>query len=200
MSKQPNLNRYFGGSFSLGNASMQRFTGDVNLPLARLGLGERTAFRMNFLVHDAGVSGRNVVENERWGFAPSLMFGSGSSTRLTLSYYRIRQDNMPDYGIPWVTATQNVLSAYRDQPAPVPRETFYGLKSRDTERMGSGHGDSPVRARLQRWRYFSQPVPVRAIDAKFDHYGAALCQQRHAGDQPQRAFLDHRRRHLGQPG
>jgi catecholate siderophore receptor len=137
VSKQPNLNRYFGGSVSLGNASMQRFTGDVNLPLARLGLGERTAFRMNFLVHDAGVSGRDVVENERRGFAPALIFGSGSSTRLTLSYYRIRQDNMPDYGIPWVTATQNVLSAYRDQPAPVPRESFYGLKSRDSEKMGS---------------------------------------------------------------
>jgi catecholate siderophore receptor len=30
-----------------------------------------------------------------------------------------------------------VLAAYRDQPAPVPRENFYGLMSRDFERMNS---------------------------------------------------------------
>jgi catecholate siderophore receptor len=121
----------------LGSADTKRFTADVNLPLARLGLGEHTAFRMNVLAHDAGVPGRDVVESERRGFAPSLMFGSGRPTRLSLNYFRMRQDNIPDYGIPWVTATQNVLAEYRDQPAPVPRESFYGLRSRDTEKMGS---------------------------------------------------------------
>jgi catecholate siderophore receptor len=140
ISKQPNLNRYVGGSLSLGNASMQRFTADVNLPLARLGMGERTAFRMNVLAHDAGVPGRDVVESERRGFAPSLLFGSGKPTRLSLNYFRLRQDNVPDYGIPWVTATHNVLADLRDQPAPVPRDSFYGLRSRDTERMGSDMG------------------------------------------------------------
>ena len=30
-------------------------------------------------------------------------------------------------------ATNNALAAYRDQPAPVPRETFYGFRNRDTE-------------------------------------------------------------------
>ncbi len=84
VSKLPDLNCYIGASMSLGNASMQRFTADVNLPLARLGFGERTAFRMNLLAHDAGVSGRDVVENERRGLAPSLLFGSGTPSRLTL--------------------------------------------------------------------------------------------------------------------
>jgi catecholate siderophore receptor len=65
------------------------------------------------------------------------MLGAGWPTRFTLGYFRLQQDNIPDYGIPWVTATHNVLAAYRDQPAPVPRESFYGLRSRDTERMGS---------------------------------------------------------------
>ncbi|MCZ2080186.1 MAG: TonB-dependent siderophore receptor [Bryobacterales bacterium] len=137
VSKAPNLNRFIGGSLSLGNASIQRFTTDVNLPLARLGLGERTAFRMNFLEHDAGVPGRDAVESERRGIAPSLLFGGGTPTRLTLGYYRLHQNNIPDYGIPWVTATQNALADYRNQPAPVPRDTFYGLKSRDREKMGS---------------------------------------------------------------
>ena len=39
--------------------------------------------------------------------------------------------------MPWVTATQNVLADFRNQPAPAPRDTFYGMKSRDKEDMGS---------------------------------------------------------------
>jgi catecholate siderophore receptor len=49
----------------------------------------------------------------------------------------MEQRNIPDYGIPWVTGIHNVLSAYRDKPAPVSRESFYGLTSRDREVMKS---------------------------------------------------------------
>ena len=140
VSKQPNLNRYIGGSVMLGNASMQRLTGDINAPLEKLGLGERTAFRMNLLYHDAEVPGRDVTESHRTGLAPSILFGSGTPTRLTLNYFRMRQDNLPDYGIPWVPASNNALAEYRDRPAPVPRETFYGLRSRDFEKIGSNLG------------------------------------------------------------
>jgi catecholate siderophore receptor len=135
VTKQPSLSRRLGGSVSLGSAGNRRATGDINLPLA-----PRTAFRMNFLAHHAGVPGRDVVESERQGYAPSLLLGGGGPTRLTFSYFRLRQDNTPDYGIPWVTATHNVLAAYRDQPAPVPRESFYGLRSRDRENTGSDMG------------------------------------------------------------
>ncbi len=132
-SKSPSMNRILGGSVAFGNAGTWRGALDLNTSLARLGLGERTAFRLNLLTHNAGVAGRNVVENNRWGVAPSLAFGLGTPTRLTLSYYKLRQDNISDYGIPWVTATSNSLAAYRDQPAPVPRETFYGFRDRDRE-------------------------------------------------------------------
>lgn len=137
VTKTPNLNRYFGGSATFGTTDTKRGTIDVNLPLGRIGLGERTAFRLNGLAYDAGVAGRDVVNNNRWGVAPSLAMGLGTPTRLTLSYYKLKQDNIPDYGIPWVPATNNALADYRDRPAPVPRETFYGLRSRDYERMNS---------------------------------------------------------------
>jgi catecholate siderophore receptor len=133
ISKGPNMARYVGGSFSLGNADMRRANIDINAPLQRLGMGERTAFRLNALIHDAGVPGRNAVTNNRWGLAPSLAFGLGSPTRLTLGYYKLKQDNVSDYGIPWVPATNNALVDFRDKPAPVPRDTFYGLANRDRE-------------------------------------------------------------------
>jgi len=140
ISKSPGLGRILGGSFAAGNADTRRGTVDLNAPLSRLGLGERTALRFTGLVHNSGVAGRNVVRNDRWGLAPSLAFGLGTPTRVTLSYYKLKQDNISDYGIPWVPATNNALAAFRDRPAPVPRETFYGFQDRDREILNQDTG------------------------------------------------------------
>ena len=137
VSKSPSLDPLYGFTLNLGTDRTRRFTGDLNLPLERLGLGKRTAFRLNFVAHESGVAGRDVVENQRWGVAPSLAFGVGTQTRLTLSYFKLRQDNISDYGIPWVPNTNNALVEFRDKPVPVPRDTFYGLKSRDAEKLNS---------------------------------------------------------------
>ncbi|MGC2236985.1 MAG: TonB-dependent siderophore receptor [Pyrinomonadaceae bacterium] len=120
---------------NLGNAKTARFTGDVNLPLERLGLGERTAFRLNFMKHDSRFPGREIIENDRWGVAPTLTFGLGAKSFFTLGYFHLDQKNTSDYGIPWVPATNNALIAYRDRPAPVSRDTFYGFKDRDFEKL-----------------------------------------------------------------
>ena len=132
MSKGPTVNRFFAGTLSGGSDATKRFTGDVNLPIK-----DRTAFRLNLMAHDSGVAGRDLVENQRWGVAPSILFGLGTRTRLTLSYYYVGQDNISDYGIPWVPATNNALSEFRDKPAPVPRDTFYGFRYRDYEHLRS---------------------------------------------------------------
>src|SRR5262245_16433353 len=132
VSKAPTVNRFFAGTISGGSDATKRFTGDLNLPIT-----DRTALRLNILAHDSGVAGRDVVNNQRWGIAPSFMFGLGTRTRLTLSYYYLGQDNISDYGIPWVPATSVALQQYRDQPAPVPRNTFYGFRDRDHENLRS---------------------------------------------------------------
>ncbi|HEX8129119.1 MAG TPA: TonB-dependent siderophore receptor [Pyrinomonadaceae bacterium] len=132
VSKSPALSRFFGGTFNGGTDRMKRGTADFNLPLTN-----RIAFRLNLMAHDSKVAGREAVANERWGIAPSLTFGLGTQTRLTLNYLRISQDNISDYGIPWVPATNNVLVGFRDRPAPVPRDTFYGFRSRDFEKLSS---------------------------------------------------------------
>ncbi|HKQ89071.1 MAG TPA: TonB-dependent siderophore receptor [Blastocatellia bacterium] len=132
VSKAPTVNRFFGGTISGGSDATKRFTGDVNLPIK-----DRMAFRLNLLAHDSGVAGRDVVENQRWGLAPSFMYGLGTRTRMTFSYFYLEQDNISDYGIPWVPATNNALPEFRDQPAPVPRDTFYGFRDRDYEHLRS---------------------------------------------------------------
>lgn len=136
-SKAPGIRPAYGFTLDLGTDETKRATADLNFPLARLGLGDGTAFRLNLLAHDAGVAGRDVVENERWGVAPSVAFGIGRPTRLTLGYFHLQQENISDYGIPWVPATNNALAEFRDRPAPVPRDTFYGFRTRDREALRS---------------------------------------------------------------
>ena len=132
LNKTPGLRRSFGGTLDFGTDHTRRATADINVPI-----GDSVAFRVNLLAHHSGVAGRDVVEFERWGVAPSLTFGLGKPTRATISYYKLKQDNLSDYGIPWVPATNNVLVEFRDRPAPVPRNTFYGLRNRDFEKLNS---------------------------------------------------------------
>lgn len=132
VSKTPNMTESYAGSVSLGNADSRRTTLDINQPVD--GLGEHTAFRLNAMWTDTGVPGRPVVHGERWGIAPSLAFGVGTSTRLSLSYFHLNQDNVPEYGLPWVPANTNPqLEAYSNGMPPVDQHNFYGLRSRDYE-------------------------------------------------------------------
>jgi catecholate siderophore receptor len=137
VSKAPRLNSFYDFTANFGTDRTKRVTADLNVPLGAIGWGSGTAFRMNFVAHESEVAGRDVVENQRWGIAPSLALGLGTPTRLTLNYFKLDQDNISDYGIPWVPATHNVLREFRDQPAPVPRDTFYGFEDRDYEDLTS---------------------------------------------------------------
>lgn len=139
LNKAPNLKRSFGGNVDLGTDRTRRFTSDLNVPFT-----DSLAFRLNLLSHHSQAPGRDVVNFNRWGVAPSITWGSGTPTRVTLSYYKLKQDNLSDYGIPWVPLANNALVEFRDKPAPVPRETFYGLKSRDFERLDSDLGTFKV--------------------------------------------------------
>ena len=132
INKTPGLRRSFGGTLDFGTDRTRRATADINIPLH-----DSVAFRLNLLAHHSGVAGRDVVNFDRWGVAPSITFGLGKPTRFTASYYKLKQDNISDYGIPWVPVTNNALVAFRDRPAPVPRNTFYGLRNRDFEKLDS---------------------------------------------------------------
>ena len=126
--KTPHLGATRSLSLGLGSSDYKRGTLDVNQPM-----GDTAAFRLNAMWNDADTPGRDAVTSQRWGIAPSLAFGIGTPTRVTLDYAHLDQDNLPDYGIPWVPNTNVPLRAYADQPPPVDFGNFYGLTSRDYE-------------------------------------------------------------------
>jgi catecholate siderophore receptor len=112
-SKQPVDRSFINGSLVFGSDATRRITADINEPL-----GKETAFRLNLMGVDQGISGRDIAQNRRFGVAPSLAFGLGTATRLTLSYLHEQADDTPDYGIPWLF----------NGPAPVERSNYYGFE------------------------------------------------------------------------
>lgn len=136
-SKQPEARSFVGGALGIGAPSFIRATGDLNIAGADLGVGGGTALRVNALYHEADTPGRDHVETKRIGFAPSVAVGLGGATRAILSLTHLRQNNVPDYGIPFVPATNLPLADVADQPAPVDYNSYYGLLERDRERLKS---------------------------------------------------------------
>jgi catecholate siderophore receptor len=127
--KVPHLGSSSAATFSYGNGDRGRLTADLNF--ASSGSSEswwgKSAFRLNTLWQDGGVPGRDEVEQQSRAVAPSLAFGLGTPTRLTASAQILRQESMPDYGIPGAAWQEEPLTPTTIQtPAPVDQANFYG--------------------------------------------------------------------------
>lgn len=156
-SKTPTLDPFYRGDIGGGTDNFFRTTLDINVPLwanggdpavtptgkdavsgknpapaAASSAQSGAAFRLNAMYHDQDIPGRDYVNNQRWGIAPSVTFGIGTPTRFTLNYMHLDQDNVPDYGIPWVSRTSTNPVLPPGIP-PVPFSNFYGLLTRDYE-------------------------------------------------------------------
>jgi catecholate siderophore receptor len=129
VSKAPQTRASYGGTIDAGTAAFERSTADINQPLGH----ESAALRVNAMWTDGGVPRRDVAENQSWAVAPSLGLGLMSRMRVTLSYLHLDQNNMPDYGLPWVPAANVPLSEYAGGQPPVANSNFYGLRARDYE-------------------------------------------------------------------
>lgn len=113
LSKTARLRSANGLTLMGGTDHTRRLTGDFNSAL-----GEHSAFRVNVLSHASNVAGRDVAQDRRTGFAPTLSFGLRTPTVVTVSYLHQAENNVPDYGLPW----------FFDRPADVDRSNYYGFK------------------------------------------------------------------------
>ncbi|HEX4198177.1 MAG TPA: TonB-dependent siderophore receptor [Caulobacteraceae bacterium] len=82
-------------------------------------IGQSAAFRLNAMGESSGVADRDDVRNRHWGVAPEVSLGLGQPTALTLAYYHLSENDVPDSGVPFVNGA----------PARVNRDNFYGLTS-----------------------------------------------------------------------
>src|ERR1700735_3763098 len=125
ISKQPLLTTLAASGVSAGQADWWRGTADFNLPLS-----DTAAARLTVMDQRNGVVQRDQVLYRRYGVAPTLAFGIGTPTRLTLSYFKEEENNIPDYGIPFIDGA----------PADVNRSNYYGLVNYDRTRTNTNIG------------------------------------------------------------
>lgn len=124
------------GSVSLGWPFSKRATGDANYAIS-----DRAAIRLNVLVEDSDVAGRDEVTMSSLGFAPSMMLELGDRTSATFSYYHLQTDDMPDYGHPYDPST--------GKPVDVDRNNFYGLTNRDFQKTQVDAGTVELEHRFE---------------------------------------------------
>lgn len=126
VSKTPKQRDFAELGASLGTDNYRRLTLDANQSLK--GVGVDSAARINLMAHENDVPGRNDIDRQRFGIAPSVTIGLSEQTRATLSYFHQQDDNLPDYGLP--ARDGKVL-------AGVDRDNYYGWRNLDEEKIQS---------------------------------------------------------------
>ncbi len=109
----------------VGTDSYLRATVDSNILI-----GSDVGVRINAMVHQNDVPGRDVEKYERWGIAPSVTFGLGSKTQFTIALFHQEDENTPRYGVPYASG------AFLNGPLPgVDPSNYYGYRNLDTQEI-----------------------------------------------------------------
>jgi len=116
VSKTPELHPIEDFALTGGTNAEARATTDVNLVI-----DDVSAFRVNLMGQRNNVAGRNFTRTQKWGIAPTYAHGIGTDTDWSLKYLHQQEDDIPDYGIPFLFGA----------PAPVSHRAYYGLPSDD---------------------------------------------------------------------
>jgi catecholate siderophore receptor len=121
-SKTPVLDDFITLHGELGLGPHARTTADINQKI-----GDTTALRLNLMYTDTEPVDRDGPESKRWGIAPSIGFGLGTDTSLTVAYFHQEDNRVPDYGIPVVpNSVTGGIASPQSGPADVDSANWYG--------------------------------------------------------------------------
>ncbi|MCC6991957.1 MAG: TonB-dependent receptor plug domain-containing protein, partial [Acidobacteria bacterium] len=133
--KRPHQGTEYSVNAAGGSAGQARVTADFNWSVPagpESGWLSHSAVRLNALWQDRGVPGRDEVKNESRAVAPSVALGIGTPTRVIASAQLVRQDNLPDYGMPTAAWTDDLLAPTVVQTVqPVRQANYYGSPAYD---------------------------------------------------------------------
>jgi catecholate siderophore receptor len=95
VTKTPTLGDHGHVEVGVGSDDFRRVTADLNRQVS-----EDSAYRVNFLGHDAGIPGRDVAEEQRHGVYAVYAWGIGGATQISADLLYLRQNDLPDAGLP----------------------------------------------------------------------------------------------------
>lgn len=164
VSKAPSLRNHNDVGLTIGTEDYYRASVDINRAIS-----ETAAFRVAAFGHTSD-STRDVVESERYGIAPSLRFGIGTPTTVTLSSVHLRSEEIPDLGIPTIQGTK----ANPGGPVHVDHDNFYGYTDdyfdQDVDAVTARieHKFSPSLTLRNQTQYSSARIDTRATNIHLD--------------------------------
>jgi len=138
VSKTPKADPFIAASGSIGTDDYKRITLDINRPL-----NDFIGVRIAGMWHDQDVAERDAIWSKRWGIAPSLTLGLNGPTSLTVGYYHLKTEELPDSGIPYLytagnapdgvleTGPADVFTTIGGESVNRRRGAYYGLVNRD---------------------------------------------------------------------
>ena len=128
--KTPHLGTGYSLQYGYGMPDRNRLVFDLNQPVAFGAAGTwlgTSSLRLNGVWQDSGVPGRDLVKLDTKGIAPSLALGLGSPTRVFVSEETLRENNLPDYGLPAAAWQANALTPTTVRVSqPVDQRNYYG--------------------------------------------------------------------------
>ncbi|MCY0149869.1 TonB-dependent siderophore receptor [Hoeflea sp. G2-23] len=112
---------FFDASTTLTSAKTKRATIDFNHAF-----NEQVQIRMNALVQDGNVAGRDNVEDDRRGFAAAATIKPSDQFTIEADVAHTVINQTPDWGVPYMSNNGGPVTEYG-----VDRATFYGVVGRD---------------------------------------------------------------------
>ena len=200
VSKAPGLAPVAEATIGAGNASYQRRT-RRSQPAARPTSDSRHCRSASTRCGPTPKC-RIVIASSRRAGASRRRSASaaGTRTRATISYFKLEQDNVPEYGLPWVPVNTNPeLEAYANNAPPVDQSNFYGLVNRDYEDTDTDLVTADVAHDFGRVTR-AKPDAMGPERPRLGHHRAALRLGQHQhGDQSAVAVAGHDRRDPREP-
>jgi catecholate siderophore receptor len=129
ISKTPFDRNVVEGTATVTSAGGERGTVDANGKA-----GENLWGRLVVMGQQYDVAGRDHIEQNRYGISPSLLWKPTEQTKVTLAYIYQHDQNIPDYGIPFLSPAAGIPRMV----APVNPSNWYGILSGplpDTEKV-----------------------------------------------------------------
>jgi catecholate siderophore receptor len=137
--KQPDLgSSFYEVSTTVGTDSTFRTTIDANQKVT-----PDFAFRANLMYDQHDIAGRVFADSERWGGLISATARLSDSVKVTLDYYRYRNDATPDWGVPVIDAFDVPLTE-----RGLRRSTWFGEKDLDFFKEKADIATASVSAKL----------------------------------------------------
>ena len=121
VTKQAMDNNFYKADTTLATDGTRRITFDVSQII-----NPTLAVRMDGMWQNAGVAGRDLTTDDRWGGLMAVKWTPTNDVKITANYIHSDLWGLPDFGVPYDTAAKLPVTS-----VGVPRDTYYGFVNRD---------------------------------------------------------------------